>query len=170
MSVRNQILILLACSLLAGKTAIGWSGEADVARSDVQGAETRAKRQELLLTTVNERLETDLPVSDSDPLIESRLATTVAKLNRLAKPNLIDINQTVPEGVATGSALRPVGDLVQKTAAGMPFIRLQVKGQYRTLQGLHKFTQVIAQGYVSISKLKVERDTFELDLEVYGGA
>lgn len=170
MSVRNQILILLACSLLAGKTAIGWSGEANVARSDVQSAETRAKRQELLLKTVNERLETDLPVSDPDPLIESRLATTIAKLNRLAKPNLIDINQTVPEGVATGSALRPVGDLVQKTAAGLPFIRLQVKGQYRTLQGLQKFTQVIAQGFVSISKLKVERDTFELDLEVYGGA
>lgn len=169
MSVRNQILILLACSLLAGKAAVGWSGEANVARSEVQSAETRAKRQELLLKTVNDRIDLETVVTEPDPLIESRLATTVAKLNRLAKPSLIDINQTVPEGVATGSALRPVGDLLQKTAAGVPFIRLQVKGQYRTLQGLQKFTQAMAQGYVSISKLKVERDTFELDLEVYGG-
>lgn len=170
MSVRNQILILLACSLLAGKTAVGWSGEANVARSEVQSAETRAKRQELLLKTVNDRLDPETATSDTDLLMESRLAATVAKLNRLAKQSLIDINQTVPEGVATGSALRPVSDLVQRTAARVPFIRLQVKGQYRTLQGLQKFTQTISQGYVSISKLKVERDTFELDLEVYGGA
>lgn len=170
MSVRKQILILLACSLLAGKYGIEWSDAANQAAASARAATTKADQAERLLKSVQERLDPDLTVGDASPLLETRLADTVAKLHRQAKNCLMDLNQVVPEGVATGSSMRPVSDLVQTNGAGIPFVRLQIKGQYKSLAGLERFTQAVGQGFVGISKLKVDRDAFEMDIEIYGDA
>ncbi len=170
MSVRNQILILLACSLLAAKYGNDWWGAANQAAAAAHAATTKADKAERLLKSVQARLNPDLSVSGASPLLETRIADTVALLHRQAKNNLMDLNQIVPEGVATGSAMRPINDLVQITSANLPFVRLQVKGQYKSLAGLTRFTESVGQGFVGISKLKIDRDTFEIDLEIYGEA
>ncbi len=170
MSVRNQILILLACSLLAAKYGNEWSDAASQAAASARTATTKADQAERLLNTVQSRLNPDLMIGEAPSLVETRLADTVALLHRTAKNNLMDLNQVVPEGVSTGSSLRPVNDLVQRNSAGMPFVRLQIKGQYKTLAGLKRFTETVGTGFVGISKLKIDRDTFEIDLDIYGEA
>lgn len=168
MSVRNQILILLACSLLVVKFGMDWATSANQAAASVRTATSKAKEAERLYRTVQTRIDLERPSIEGPPLLEARLSETVSLLHRQAKRNLIDLNQITPEGVATGSALRPINDLVQTNAAGLPFVRLQIKGQYKSLQGMERFTSAIAKGFVSISKIKLDRDTFELDLEIYG--
>lgn len=170
MSVRNQILILLGCLLLLAKTGYDWQADADRVAESVRAAEPKTRAQEKLLQLVTQRMDTSLPDPDRADPMENRVATVMANVTRQAKNRLVLINQVSPEGTATGSVTRPVRDLVQKTSVGLPFVRVIIKGQYRSLAGLDQFLTTCVGGYVSLAAIKIDRDVFELTLDIYGSA
>lgn len=81
----------------------------------------------------------------------------------------ISVGTIAPHKPATGSVAADFAQLADNIPnSTVPSVRVDIRGTYRGLEGLNSYLAELRKQPVAIAYLKVEANTFELGIRVYG--
>lgn len=165
----NAKLLLVLCLATASISAyLGQEWTKSAASLKVQASKMKADA-DAAQRNVEALTETLKP--DSQPvLLAHATSSTVLAAHANAAAAGVTVNQ-LTTGQSSGGAgasadLSKMSEVVP--GSGLKAVRLSLNGTYSSYSGLLQYVQILQSGPVSVARLKVVGNSFELALRVYG--
>lgn len=165
MNAKTVLALCLLITLSSGYLGQKYHASAKTLKSQAAAASRDMSAAQESLGSLQELLKAD----EAPQVLDQTTGQTLLAIYNLRMPHSVTVNQLTP-GKLGASVDTPVNDLAEDVPGSLlKTVKVNMTGSYTNYHGLlNYFNELQAQGPVALTRLKVQDNTFEASVRVYG--